>query len=154
MRYLAWAPKARCANPTAWTLTILSVVLACWTWSVFRQRNAAPTVDIVGGVVYDAGIVGRGRPVVHTFVVSNPHPFPIGLSAPTAGCACTTATSSSSVIPPNGRVQVTLTVEPEDGKLSGSASIVTTHGAERAETWLMVTGDPPLAASNKKQPVK
>ena len=121
-------------------LTIFCVILSGYAIWQIQQRNALPDVHIVGGVVYDSSATMAGAVLVHTFRVENPHSFALGLEAPTAGCTCTTATVSASVIPAYGAADVTLRVEPEDGKLNGSASIVTTHGGKSAETWLIVTG--------------
>ena len=116
------------------------MVLAGYAVRQLEQRNVLPNVHIVGGTVYDGGTLADGATLTHTFRVENLHSFALGLEAPTAGCTCTTATVSASSIPPHGAADVTLRVEPEDGKFNGSASIVTTHGGKSAETWLIVTG--------------
>lgn len=121
-------------------LLIIIVVLFGYTLWQMKQRNALPNVQINGGEVYDGGTVAAGSSLVHTFRVRNPHPFALSLEAPSAGCTCTTATVSTSHIPAHGTADVTLHVEPENGEISGSASIVTTHAGKRAETWLIVTG--------------
>lgn len=72
---------------------------------------------------------------------TNYDPFSLNLEAPSVGCTCTTATVSASRIPAHGTADVTLHVEPENGKFSGSASIATSYAGKSAETWLMVTGE-------------
>jgi len=121
-------------------LIVVTVILIGYaTWQI-QQRNALPDVHVVGGEVYDGSTVAAGVVLMHTFRVENPHSFALGLEAPTAGCTCTTATVSASSIPSHGSAEVTLRVESEDGKFSGSASIVTTHRGKSAETWLIITG--------------
>ena len=121
-------------------LTVITVILIGYAVWQMQQRNALPDVHVVGGEVYDGDTVAAGAVLMHTFRVENPHSFALGLEAPTAGCTCTTATVSASSIPSHGAAEITLRVEPEDGKFSGSASIVTTHRGKSAETWLIVTG--------------
>ena len=121
-------------------LTAAIVILIGYAVWLTQQRNALPDVHIVEGGIYDGRTVANGAALVHTFKVENPHSFALGLEAPVASCACTTATVSASGIPAHGTAEVTLRVEPEDGKFSGSASVITTHGSKSAETWLIVTG--------------
>ena len=132
-------------------LLIITVILFGYAFWQIQQRNALPNVQIDGGGVYDGGIVTAGSSLVHTFRVKNPHPFALYLEAPSAGCTCTTATVSTSHIPAHGTADVTLHVEPENGKFTGSASIVTTHAGKSAETWLMVAGK---SSAAKTQAVK
>ena len=121
-------------------LTIFCIILSGYAvWQV-QQRNALPDVHIAGGVVYDSGATPAGKFLVHTFRVENPHSFALGLEVPMAGCTCTTATLSASIIPAHEAADVTLRVEPEGGKFNGSASIITMHGGKSTETWLIVTG--------------
>lgn len=119
------------------TITVIFFGHALWQ---IQQRNALPNIQIDGGEVYDGGTVAVGSSLVHTFRIKNPHPFALNLEVPSAGCTCTTATVSASHIPAHGTADVILHVEPENGKFSGSASIVTTHAGKSAETWLIVTG--------------
>ena len=121
-------------------LTVVTVILIGYALWQMQQRSALPDVHVAGGEVYDGGTIAAGAALIHTFRVENSHSFAVSLEAPTAGCTCTTATVSASSIPPGGAATVSLHVEPEDGKFSGSASIVTTHGGKSAETWLFATG--------------
>lgn len=122
------------------TLSIATLCVAGYALMGIRERRASPTIDVNGGIVFDAGTVRGTQPVTHTFKIDNPNPFTIGLSTPQAGCTCTTASVSMWSIPPHGSASVTLKVDPEDGNLSGSASIVTTHNGRHVETELFVTG--------------
>lgn len=131
MRYL---------TPVLSVLTI--VLLGCAGWQ-FLQSRMEPAVVVTGGEVFDAGKVASGKSVTHVFKVENKNSFSVGLAAPVAGCTCTTATVSSSVIPAHGFADVTLHVEPEDGAITGSASVTTWHGSKSVETVLFVTGESP-----------
>ena len=121
-------------------LTVVTVILIGYALWQIHQRSVLPDVHVVGGEVYDGGTIAASAALTHTFRVENPHPFALDLEAPIAGCTCTTVTVSASRIQPRGAAEVTLRVEPEDGKFSGSASIVTRHGNRSAETWLFATG--------------
>lgn len=121
-------------------LTIVTLVLFGFAGWQMQERNASPDVHVVGGGVYDSGTIPAGVPLMHIFTVENPHSFALGLGASAVGCACTTVTVSASTIPPHGTAEVTLRVEPEDGKFSGSASIITTHKRKSTKTWLIATG--------------
>ena len=121
-------------------LTVVTVILAGYAISQIQQSRALPDVHIVGGEIYDGGTVAPSAALVHTSRVENPHSFALGLEAFSAGYTCTTATVSAFNIPPHGAAEVILQVDPENGKFSGSASIVTTHKGMSVETWLIVTG--------------
>ena len=123
-----------------YTIALLTVFTVTLTSCILWQRDALPDVYVAGGEVYDGGIISAGAPLMHTFTMENPHSFALGLEASAVGCACTTVTVSASIIPPHGTAKVTLRVEPEAGKFSGSASIITTHGRKSAKTWLIATG--------------
>jgi hypothetical protein len=97
-----------------------------------------PSVTVVGGDVYDAGIPAGGS-VIHTFTVLNPHPYPVALTSGLQGCACTTVTASASSISAHGSATVTLKVAAEDGDLNGAASFATSRGSASAQTLLTIT---------------
>jgi len=122
-------------------LTIVTILAAACFAKALQDRYATPTVQVSGGEVFDAGSIDGTQPVTHTFRIVNPNRFVEGISAPQPGCSCTTATASASTIPPHGTVDVTLRVDPENGNLSGSASIVTSHAHKTLETMLLVTGE-------------
>jgi hypothetical protein len=103
-------------------------------------RSAAPALVVSGGTLFDAGAVDSQRPVVHRFLLRNQNTFAVGLNTPASGCGCTTATVSTDHIAAGRSAYVTLSVESEEGKLTGSASIISTHGGQKAETWFFVTG--------------
>ena len=83
-------------------LTIFCIILSGYAVRQLQQRNTLSDVHVAGGTVYDSGAIATGAVLVHTFRVENPHPFALGLEAPTAGCTCTTATVSASIIPAHG----------------------------------------------------
>ncbi len=138
-----WCSSKEKFVPVRYLITFLTVITAITAgyalWQVY-QHSVLPDVHIIGSDIYDGGTIAAGATLAHTFRIENPHPFALSLEAPEVGCTCTTATVSTSIIPPHGASEVTLHVEPEDGKFTGSASIVTTHGNKRAETWLFITG--------------
>jgi len=121
-------------------LTIITFMLAGYTWMRVRQQSETPDIRVIGGGVYDAGVVSANKTIVHRFKIINPHSFPVLLSTPDVGCSCTTALASAPVIPANGTATVTLSIEPEVGNLSGSVSILTEHNRLKSETWLFVKG--------------
>jgi RHS repeat-associated protein len=88
-------------------LTLLVIgLLGGISWQIVQFR-AEPSIHVDGGDIFDVGIVPADRPVSHVFKLENPNPFPLSVSAPVAGCTCTTATVSSATILPGGEVSVT-----------------------------------------------
>jgi hypothetical protein len=124
-------------------LILLSIVVIAVVGFMLKARNDAnstPTVQVANGGLFDVGVVTGNSPIFHTFHVVNPHNFLIRLSSIEPGCDCTTVATTSMVILPNGSVEITLKVRPEDGNLSGSASFNTSHNGKTAETILFLTG--------------
>jgi len=134
------------------SIGLLTATLATLGYGSYVLSTAAvaPTVQIVGGNVARLGSTPFNQPITHEFKIINPHPFAIGLFAPQAGCACTTATASASSIPAHGLARVVLHIDPEDGAVGGSASIVTVHGKLSTETRLFVTAIMSGAPGNRR----
>ena len=123
------------------TLGLLTLLLVgAIGWKIV-QRYAEPSILVDGGEVFDAGKVLPNVAITHVFKVENRNSFPVGIAAPVAGCACTTASVSAQTIPSHGAVNVTLRVEPENGVITGSAEIITSHAGKNVATWLFVSGN-------------
>ncbi|BDI28206.1 hypothetical protein CCAX7_002570 [Capsulimonas corticalis] len=121
-------------------LIAVSVLVGVGVASKVRGSET-PNVSVLGGLVYDAGRTPAGHPLTHVYRLNNPHSFPVGLSIVTTGCECTTAQASAAVIPAHGKADVTLRVKLEDtNNISAGACFATTHGGQRVETWLLLTG--------------
>ena len=122
------------------SLIVISLLVGAGFISKTRGREN-PDVEVAGGAVYDAGNVPVSHPLVHAFRLNNPHAFAVGLSIVTTGCDCTTAKASASAIPPHGAADVILNVKLEDtNDVSSGVCIATTHGGQKVETWLLLTG--------------
>ncbi|BDI33926.1 hypothetical protein CCAX7_59770 [Capsulimonas corticalis] len=121
---------------------LIAVSLLFGVGIAFKMRgHEKPAVEVAGGTVYDVGTIPADHPLTHAFRLSNPHSFPVGLSIVTTGCECTTASVSAPVIPPHGQADVTLNVKLEDTKeISSGGCFATTHGDQKVETWLLLTG--------------
>ena len=100
-----------------------------------------PDIDVTGGLVYDAGRVPPGRLLTHIYHVNNPHSFPIGLSITKIGCECTTAQTTAKLIPAHGSADIAMHVQQEGANnISAGVCVTATHGTNRTETWLLLTG--------------
>ncbi|MEO7719554.1 MAG: DUF1573 domain-containing protein [Capsulimonas sp.] len=122
-------------------LMIGALLLVGVGFAVKTRAHEKPEVEVVGGLLYDAGTVPAKRPLTHAFRLNNPHSFPVGLSIVTTGCECTTAKVSSPLIPAHGQADVTLHVKLEDSKeISSGVCFATTHEGQKVETWVLLTG--------------
>ncbi|MEO7718479.1 MAG: DUF1573 domain-containing protein [Capsulimonas sp.] len=137
------------------SILLLAVLLLLFGLGISTKmrRNETPDVQVAGGLIYDAGAIPGDRPLMHTFQLTNPHSFPVGLSIVTTGCECTTATVSAPTIPPHGQADVIVRVTLEDTKdISSGLCFAVTHGDKRVENWLLITGHVGrVASSNKKR---
>jgi hypothetical protein len=119
----------------------LTLILCAALW-IHYQTEQSPSVDVVGGPIFDAGSVNPNATVTHTFQIVNRHVYPLGVAIAEAGCTCTTASVASSVIPPFGSTKVTLHIDPEGEKeIAGSSMLVIWHEKQSLQLWLIVNGE-------------
>ena len=112
-------------------LTLLAGVLCA-------ALAAPPTVRVRGGNTFEAGSVGRGI-ISHTFVLFNPHPFPVRLwLPPPEGCTCLTVHADRAYVAAFGTAKVTVQKEGGAGEQTEGARFFTGQANRQAETWVFL----------------
>ena len=103
---------------------------------------APPTISVRGGATFDAGKIGREPFVTHSFVLFNPHPYPVALTVPPPeGCACVTVRADRNQIAAFGTAQVTIQIEggaPGAMKQTEGARVFVSQNNRQSTQWLFV----------------
>jgi hypothetical protein len=82
---------------------------------------ALPAVDLPS-VSYDFGRIAKRPDVQHVFAVQNTGSVDLVLSNLVTSCGCTTARTSTSVIPPGQRADLTVTFDPDFHPIKGETT--------------------------------
>ena len=121
--------------------TLIFILISFGLICIIIEKTRNLVVDVPSGTTFDAKQSVFPTKVLHSFALHNPNLYPVALSIPIVGCACTTASVSTDTIPPFGSATVNVKITPDDpGEISAGVCARVEHNGKQTDTWLFVKG--------------